>query len=414
MNIASNRILLTAKRLVDGSGNPPIEKPYLVIEGNKITEVGQGSIQAKFEDGIKLDFSDATIVPGLIDTHTHLNYPGDGTHTDDVMDCDDDALLIQSIANAQEYLRQGVTTIRDNGAKNRTTISLRKGIQQGLLEGPHLDLCVNPLTITGGHMWQMGAEADGVEEVVKGVRKLVKLEAGYIKVAATGGSTKTSHRNLPAYSYDELKALVDEAHKFNLLVAAHAHATEGILNSLNAGVDMIIHCSWIEPDNTPKYRADIARKIADAGTWVNPTLDQSIGRRREQLLALNDKGEITKEQSATLDILQNDYERRLAEVNEMINTGVRMVTGSDCGWAYVPFNRIWGEMNLLVAAGLSPLEAIKSATLDAADSLAVAGKTGTLVKGKEADIGIFTGDPVKDVKLLKDPVAVFKSGRRFV
>ena len=91
-----------------------------------------------------------------------------------------------------------------------------------------------------------------------------------------------------------------------------------------------------------------------------------------------------------------------------------MVTGSDCGWAYVPFNRIWGEMNLLVAAGLSPLEAIKSATLDAADSLAVAGKTGTLVKGKEADIGIFTGDPVKDVKLLKDPVAVFKCGRRFV
>ena len=106
MNIASNRILLTAKRLVDGSGNPPIEKPYLVIEDNKITEVGQGSIQANFEDGIKLDFSDATIIPGLIDTHTHLNYPGDGTHTDDVMDRDDDALLIQSIANAQEYLRQ--------------------------------------------------------------------------------------------------------------------------------------------------------------------------------------------------------------------------------------------------------------------------------------------------------------------
>ena len=414
MNTLPKRIVLTAGLLVDGTGKQPIEKPYLVIEGNKITEVGQGNIQINPQDGTKLDFGEATIFPGLIDTHTHLNYPGDGTHTDEVMDCDDDRLLIQSIANAQEYLRQGVTTIRDNGAKNRTTISLRNGIQQGLLEGPHLDLCVNPLTITGGHMWQMGAEADGVQEVIKGVRRLVKLEAGYIKVAATGGSTRTSHRNLPAYSYDELKALVDEAHKFNLLVAAHAHATEGIVNSLNAGVDMIIHCSWIEPDNTPKYRADIAKKIADAGTWVNPTLDQSIGRRREQLVDLKDSGEITEQQTAALAVLQTDYQRRLSEVNEMINAGVRMVTGSDCGWAYVPFNRIWGEMNLLVAAGLSSLEAIKSATFDAADSLAVAGKTGSLGKGKEADIGVFQGDPLKDVTQLKDPVAVFKSGRRFV
>ena len=183
---------------------------------------------------------------------------------------------MQSIVNARSYLAKGVTTIRDNGAKNYTTLSLKKGIARGLATGPRLSICVNPLTITGGHMWQMGAEADGVDEVVKGVRRLVKLGADYIKVAVTGGTTKTSDRNRAAYNLDELKAIVDEAHKFGRLVAGHAHASAGIVNCLDSGIDMIIHCSWNDADGGSTIRPDVVERIAETGSWVNPTLGPGV------------------------------------------------------------------------------------------------------------------------------------------
>ena len=242
--------LITGKWLVDGRGGRPVERGAVLLEGSKIRAVGAVNEVAAPEGApVEVhDFPEATILPGLVDVHTHLNYPGDGTHTDDVMAEEDDILLMQSIVNARSYLAKGVTTIRDNGAKNYTTLSLKKGIARGLATGPRLSICVNPLTITGGHMWQMGAEADGVDEVVKGVRRLVKLGADYIKVAVTGGTTKTSDRNRAAYNLDELKAIVDEAHKFGRLVAGHAHASAGIVNCLDSGIDMIIHCSWNDAD----------------------------------------------------------------------------------------------------------------------------------------------------------------------
>ena len=262
-----------------------MERGAVLLEGSKIRAVGAVNEVAAPEGApVEVhDFPEATILPGLVDVHTHLNYPGDGTHTDDVMAEEDDILLMQSIVNARSYLAKGVTTIRDNGAKNYTTLSLKKGIARGLATGPRLSICVNPLTITGGHMWQMGAEADGVDEVVKGVRRLVKLGADYIKVAVTGGTTKTSDRNRAAYNLDELKAIVDEAHKFGRLVAGHAHASAGIVNCLDSGIDMIIHCSWNDADGGSTIRPDVVERIAETGSWVNPTLDQVFGAPREKL-----------------------------------------------------------------------------------------------------------------------------------
>ena len=408
--------LITGKYLVDGRGGRPVERGAVLLEGSKIRGVGAVNEVAAPEGALVEvhDFPEATILPGLVDVHTHLNYPGDGTHTDDVMSEEDDILLMQSIVNARLYLAKGVTTIRDNGAKNQTTLSLRKGMERGLATGPRLSICVNPLTITGGHMWQMGAEADGIDEVVKSVRRLVKLGADYIKVAVTGGTTKTSDRNRAAYNLDELKAIVSESHKFGRLVAGHAHATAGIVNCLDSGIDMIIHCSWNDADGSSTIRPEVVERIAETGSWVNPTLDQVFGAPREKLQLKADTVGLNAMERQTLDGWGARMEDRLGQISKMVEGGARFVTGTDCGWGPVPFSRIHKEMDLLVQGGLTPMQAVVSATQDAADSLGLLDQLGTLEVGKQADVAVFNGEPHRDVNDIVNVAGVFHGGVRVV
>jgi imidazolonepropionase-like amidohydrolase len=327
----------------------------------------------------------------------------------------DDILLMQSIANARQYLNLGVTTIRDNGSKNNTTLSLREGIRRGLAAGPRLILCGNPLTITGGHMWQMGGQADGVDGVIAAVRRVLKMGADYIKVAATGGTTLGTYPNLPAYNPDELRALIGEVHKFQKRVAAHVHATQAIIDLQEAGLsgrDMIIHCTWREPDGSSRYRHDVAARIAELGAWVNPTLHQAIGSKRERLREKGNTEGLTPAERARLDELERLYPERLEQIRQMADAGIKFVTGTDCGWGQVPFNEIHKEMDLLVQAGLSPMRAILSATKDAAESVGVGEVVGTLEPGKAADVAVFRGVPHRDVNDIANVLAVFQGGKR--
>ena len=407
--------LIKAKYLVDGKGGPPVENGAVLLDGNSIVAVGpQHTVVAPEGASVELhEFVDATILPGLVDVHTHLNYPGDGTHTNDVMAEAEDMLLMQSIANARQYLRMGVTTIRDNGSKHDTTFSLREGIKRGLSDGPRLVLCGNALTITGGHMWQNGAEADGIDEVVKGVRRLIKLGADYIKVSATGGSTLGTYPNLPAYNPEELRAISFESHKFQRLVAAHAHATEGIINSVDAGIDMIIHCTWRNSDGSATYREDVAARIAEAGIYVNPTLYQVTGAGPRADLEEKAKSRpLTKEEQTQYDTYRSNCEARLQTMGKMADDGVKLVTGTDCGWGMMPFDRIYSEMDLMIQGGVSPMQAIVTATKDAADSLGLGNSIGTLEPGKMADVAVFEGAPHVNVTDLANVAAVWQSGDR--
>jgi len=413
----SNFHLIKAGYLLDGTGSAPVEKGAVLLEGNKIRAVGPENTVVPPEGApVEVhEFPNSTVMPGLVDVHTHLNYPGDGTHTNDVMSEEDDILLMQSIANARQYLRLGVTTIRDNGSKHNTTFSLREGIRRGLTDGPRLVLCGNALTVTGGHMWQNGAEADGIDEVIKGVRRLVKMGADYIKVAVTGGSTLGTYPLLPAYNLDELQAITWEAHKFQRLVAAHAHATEGIINSLDAGIDMIIHCTFREPDGGTRFREDVAARIAESGAWVNPTLYQVTGAGPRAVFAEKERTVgLTPEEEQQYDILKRQWELRLDTVNKMAQTGVKFVTGTDCGWGPMPFDRIFSEMDLMVQAGISSTQTVLSVCRDAADSLGLLGSIGTLEAGKEADVSVFRGRPDRDVNDIASVDAVFQAGNKVV
>jgi len=266
--------LITADRILDGTGSSSNNGCALLIDGKIVSSIGNlAEIRAPDGSDVeRFDYGDATIMPGLVDAHTHLMAPGDGTLGDDVAKEHDDILLMQAVKNARTVLHSGVTTVRENGAKNRVAFSLREGVRRGLAAGPNMVICGRPVTITGGHMWYCGSEADGEDAVRKEVRKLVKEGADYIKIMATGGSTRSSFPNLPSYSVAELRAITDEAHKLGLLTAAHCASAQGITNSLEAEVDMIIHCAFEDAGGRYSFRDDIADQLADAGAWVNPTL----------------------------------------------------------------------------------------------------------------------------------------------
>jgi len=406
--------LLKADRLLDGSGGPALEKAALLIDGASIAAVGrQANVRAP--DGAAVaetGYGDAAILPGLVDAHTHLVAPGDGTPGDDVGKEGDDVLLLRAIANARTVLHSGVTTVRDNGAKNRVTFSLREGIERGLAAGPRVSVCGRPVTITGGHMWYFGSEADGADGVRTEVRRLVKEGADYIKIVATGGSTRTSFPNLPAYTIDELRSITDEARTFGKLTAAHCASAEGIANCLEAGVDMIIHCVFEDAAGRYSFRDDLAEQIVNAGAWVNPTLHVL----RATVFRLEEKREREGGLSAVDELLveqrRRSLEQRLDSTRRLLEMGARVTAGSDSPWADYPPGLFVHELELLADAGMSNGRAIVAGTSDSAASIGVGDVAGRLEPGRPADLLVVKGDPEHDLTALWDVRDVYQDGER--
>jgi imidazolonepropionase-like amidohydrolase len=406
--------LLTAARLLDGTGAAPIDGAALLIRDGRVASVGRRGEVAP-PDGAAVqavDYGDATILPGLVDAHTHLVSPGDGTPGDDVAREDDDILLLQAAKNARTILHSGVTTIRENGAKHRVAFSLKEGVRRGLAPGPRMVVCGRPVTITGGHMGYFGAEADGEVAVRAQVRRLLKEGADYIKICATGGSTRTSDPNRASYTVPELRAITEEAHRHGRLTAAHCTSARGVENCLDAEVDMIIHCVFNEPDGSYRYRADLVDRLVAAGAWVNPTLYvvratmDRLSERRARGVAL------TPEQAALIEWSKRALDQRVEAVGRMVRAGVRMTAGSDSPWGWYAPGEFVHEVQLLAEAGLRNDEAVLAATSFAAHSIGVGEVAGRLVPDRQADVLVVRGDPTRDVAALWDVLDVYQAGAR--
>src|SRR2546428_8913663 len=205
--------LITAARLLDGTGAAAVEQAALLIDGDRVADLGRAS-HVHVADGASVerrDYGAATILPGLVDAHTHLVAPGDGTLGDDVAREDDDILLLQAAKDARTLLHSGVTTLRENGAKGKVAFTLREGIRRQLAPGPTMVICGRPITITGGHMGYFGAEADGEAAVRAEVRKLLKEGADYIKIVASGGPPRPPDPHPPPHTPPQLAALTRPA-----------------------------------------------------------------------------------------------------------------------------------------------------------------------------------------------------------
>jgi imidazolonepropionase-like amidohydrolase len=411
---ATRFTLLTAGQLLDGGGGAAIEPGALLIENDRIAAVGRPG-EVRLPDGAvgdRRDYGDGTILPGLVDAHTHLVAPGDGTLGDDVAKEDDDILLLQAAKNARTLLHSGVTTLRENGAKGKVAFSLREGIRRKLAPGPRMVICGRPITMTGGHMGYFGAEADGEQAVRAAVRTLLKDGADYIKIVASGGSTRTSDPNRASYTVPELAAMTDEAHRHGKLTAAHCTSAAAVQNCLDAHVDMIIHCIFAEPDGAYRFRPDLVERLVAAKAWVNPTLyvmKAGIERLRE---ARERDGRLTPELIAQLERQQQALEVRVDAVRRMIEAGVRMTAGSDSPWGWYAPGEFVHEIHMLARAGLSYPDAIVAGTAGAADSIGVGAVAGRLAPGRPADILVVRGDPAREITALWDVLDVYQAGRR--
>jgi imidazolonepropionase-like amidohydrolase len=374
------------------------------IEGGKIKAVGKAAeIGKQLPGGTKtIDLSNLTILPGLIDCHTHLTYVPElagprGLHTSYPRSA------LYGARNAKITLEAGFTTVRNVGAGGYADIALRDAINAGDVPGPRMLASGPPLSITGGHgdenflapqfNYSDEGVANGVDAVMAIVRENIKYGADLIKFMATGGVlSEGDNPALEQYSPQEMKAIVETAHGLGRKVAAHAHGSLGIKDAVLAGVDSVEHGSYINDE-------DIAL-MKQRGTYLVPTVFLE-----DWLLANYQHLGFTQSMTDKMNMVVPIAKQNLSHA---FKEGVKIAFGTDA--AVYPHGLNAGEFATMVRMGLPPLVAIQAATVNAADLLGWADRVGTIEPGKFADIVAVDGDPVADVSTLQHVRFVMKGG----
>ena len=396
-------VLIKAGRVYDGVADRALEHAYVVVDGDTITAVGPQAELADsaghFAQELELG-AEATLLPGLINMHTHMSFSSGASIFDDHQRESYETKLIRAVENLKAALHTGVTTVRDCGTLNGIAFAVRAAVEHGTMPGPRVIASGHGITTTGGHLWWCGVEADSEVEVRRAVRAQVKAGADFIKVFATGGGSTPGTNALAAqYSEAEMRALTEEARRLDKRVASHAHGTPGVLRSIAARVTTIEHCSFFQPSGT-RYEPEQARRIADAGIYVCPTVFQGRGK----LLVQN------PDEPWAAAFRQGQSER-FSVIRRLVDQGVRLVSGSDAGVNFNTFTDYPGDLILTVeGVDLSPLDVLKSATSVAAEALGRS-DLGVLAPGKAADLLAVQGNPLQDIRALNTPVLVVSRGR---
>jgi imidazolonepropionase-like amidohydrolase len=397
---------IRASQLIDGRADQPVSDGAVLIQGRRIVAAGRAAAvgappDASVED---LSFDDATILPGLIDVHAHLTFGTGGRTYEQVMREDsDDLMLIRAVRNCQLHLAAGVTTVRDCGARNYTTLSLRDAAAAGLFPSPRLLVSGPPLTITGGHFWWCNGEADGIEGVQRQARLLLKRGVDFLKIMASGGGTQGTNQAAASYSAEEIAAAVREAHMLGKLTTAHCLAAESVAKAVEGGIDQIEHINFIHPDGSRRFDAAVAERIVERGIYVSPTIQ--TGYRQIERLATD--GAASTGDRLRLSDLQYKLDTKLEFVRRFHELGATIVAGTD---AIATFGDYAIGLELLVRSGMTPMQVIKSATSDAARAIGLSEVTGTLEPSKEADVIVVNGDPTVDIRCTGSIALVVRSG----
>jgi imidazolonepropionase-like amidohydrolase len=398
-------MLVKAERVFDGQSDRVLEHAYILVNGNTIAAIGPQSeldgSAGKFAQEIDLG-PGVTLMPGLINMHTHMSFSGSATVFDDHQTESVERKLIRSVENLKRALRTGVTTVRDCGTLNSIAFAMREAVENGIVQAPRIIASGQGITITGGHLWFCGVEADGEVEVRRAVRSQVKAGADFIKAFATGGNTTPRSNSLAAqYTEAEMCAITDEAERLNVRVAAHAHGTPGVRHAIRARVTTIEHCSFMTAAGIG-YEPDEVRMIADAGLYVCPTIFQGQGKY------------VNREQAKESAEIANFFalrDQRFTLVRRLVEDGVQIVSGSDSGVRYNSFEDYPSDLVLATeGTDLSPLYMLKSATSIAAEALGRS-DLGILAPGRAADLFAVHGDPLQDIRALTRPRLVVARGQ---
>jgi len=413
----STSLLIRAGRLADGLSTASKPHQAVLVQNGRIKAVDhQEEIQRQTPpDAEVVDLGDACLAPGLIDGHTHLSLAGDGRSYPEMFSETDEMMVLTGVMNMKRHLDAGITTIREHGARNKVGFALKEGLQRGYIPGPRLLVSGRPITCTGGHFRMCNEIADGEEEIRRSVRRLIHEGADYIKIMASGGGTAGTIPGRASYSVAELHAAVHEAHHFHRLTAAHCRAKESMVRAVEAGIDLMEHAEFLDPDDQLRFDPEVAEMMAESGIWISPTL-QAWTRypRIAALRARQEEGTVTQEEEQTLAQLEKRAELRLDVVRRMLDYCLkeRIVPGTDSGVGDLAFGHLDYDLQLLVRVGFTPGEALLAATRVSAEAVGLADEIGTVEPGKAADLVAFEGDPTKKVGPFSRVVAVFQAGRR--
>lgn len=396
-------ILVRNGTLIDGTGSEPIREAAVLIEDGKITAVGPSAARATAQDTLEIDAQGGYILPGLIDTHVHLMFEAGDPMT--ALQNPFSFNFYQAIPYMQRTLDCGITTVRDAGGTDAGT---KKAVEDGLVAGPRMQISVSVLSTTGGHGdgWHpSGIDlpmippypgnpsgiADGVEEVRKKVREILRAGAEVIKVCSTGGvMSATDHPEFTQYSIEELKVMVEEAHfRRGLKVMAHAQGAEGIKNAVRAGIHSIEHGMFIDDE--------VIELMLEHDTFLVPTLVAPLGVI-EQAEATGTMPEYAlRKAKETIDVHRES-------IAKAYKAGVKIAMGTDAG--VVPHGTNLRELGLMADIGMSPMEVLVATTKIAAECLGWQDRVGTLEVGKLGDVVVTNVNPLERIHDLANTDAI--------
>jgi imidazolonepropionase-like amidohydrolase len=407
---AAGLVVIHAGTLLDRPGRVPRRNASIIVRGNRIESVQDGFVPAP-EGARLIDLSDRFVLPGLIDSHVHLDSDRAGVEGTLAAVTDNVALTAHEAAwNARKTLQAGFTTVRNLGSSDGITLGLRDAISRGWAIGPRIVDAGTSLSATTGHMDQTlgmreefhdvlrhsGSTCDGPDDCRRAVRRQIARGADVIKIATTGGVNSRIGLGLGAQMFeDEARAIVETAHLYGKRVAVHAHGADGINLALRVGADSIEHGTLIDDESLRLFRQTNAYYVPTLST-VNGYLER---------LRTN-PGAYTGE-------VREKIEWRIAITGQALRravpAGVRIAFGTDAGVSL--HGRNADEFPLMVQNGMTPMGAIQAATVNAADLLGLSAEIGTIEPGKSADIVAVRGDPLSDVGVLRQMNFVMARGQ---
>src|SRR5437870_10308390 len=397
----ARRTILRPGKILDVRSGKELANQAVVIEGDKIASIGPAADVKPAADDKLIDLPSATVLPGLIDAHTHLTMNPNFGYETLAISVPREALI--GAHNARLTLEAGFTTVRNVAASGYSDVALRDAINAGDIPGPRMLVSGPPLSITGGHCdnnllpYEYHATsdgaADGIEAVQHKVREIIKYGADLIKICATGGVlSKGDDPQASQYTLEEMKAIVADAHRLGRKVAAHAHGAQGIRWASEAGVDSVEHASYIDDAAIVELKKN--------GTYLVPTL--YLGDRFIENAEKNHVPDfLLVKAKAVMPAARKNVAHAFA-------SGVKVAFGTDA--AVYPHGLNAHEFGVIVKLGLTPLQAIQAATVNAADLLGWSDKIGGIDPGKWADIIAVDGDPLQDVTALEHVKFVMKGG----
>jgi imidazolonepropionase-like amidohydrolase len=383
--------VLTAPQVL--TGDQTVTDGAVVIGEDALDWVGPTeALPTEYAALPRTDYPGSTIMPGLIDSHVHLAFDGGPNPAGRMRSETDEQQLVLMLHSARDLLGVGVTTARDLGARAYLDVVVRDAIAAGLARGPRMVVATRPITVTGGHCWFMGGEADSDDELRRMVRTHHKHGADLIKVMSTGGFMTTGSAPWYAqFTRAQLAVIVEEAGRVDKPVAAHAHGIEGIHRAVEAGVTTLEHCSFVTETNERRFDEPLAARIAERGIYVCPTINVNAPYVAE-----------------LTGIVVGEH---LKVMHEM---GVRLIAGTDAGIDNTPHHQYVGGLEYLMTLGFRAADVLAMATTEAAAALGVDAITGRLASGFDADVIVVDGDPTTDIAALGKRQRFVARGRDYL